>query len=267
MCVRVWQRLNAVAFRLTGGCMFGCAACAWLVGWRFAHSGAVGNVATPEPQGHGYTHGDSNLTAKTTLAAGMDNDCGRYFGTDDGPLAEAISSGYVPKETWYAPVRTRRLMRRPRLDSACNLPPLFDWSLQVSRKLMSCHAMPCRVVRVRAGWRRMTSLKNLFRVQMRLGMFDPDAAQPFRSYGLEKVDTPEHRELTLDAARQGMTLVKNENKALPLAKKTNLGIALVGPNAVSTHRARSALCFRTVDAENISRRAAEILLSDRLHLF
>ena len=29
----------------------------------------------------------------------------------------------------------------------------------------------------------------------------------------------------------------------------------------------SALCFRTVDAENISRRAAEILLSDRLHLF
>jgi beta-glucosidase-like glycosyl hydrolase len=128
----------------------------------------------------------------------------------------------------------------------------------------------------------MTSLKNLFRVQMRLGMFDPDAAQPFRSYGLEKVDTPEHRELTLDAARQGMTLVKNENKALPLAKKTNLGIALVGPNAVSTHRATihlhtyaalralidmSALCFRTVDAESISRRAAEILLSDRLHLF
>ena len=35
-------------------------------------------------------------------------------------------------------------------------------------------------------------------------MFDPDSVQPFRKYGLEKVDTPAHRELTLEAARQGM---------------------------------------------------------------
>ena len=38
--------------------------------------GAVGNVANAEPSGHGFTHDDSNLTAKTTLEAGMDNDCG-----------------------------------------------------------------------------------------------------------------------------------------------------------------------------------------------
>ena len=41
-------------------------------------------------------------------------------------------------------------------------------------------------------------------------------------------------DLVLEAARQGMTLVKNDNKALPLAKNANLDIALVGPNADAT---------------------------------
>ena len=67
--------------------------------------GAVGNVANAEPSGHGFTHDDSNLTAKTTLEAGMDNDCGRYFGADNGTLAEALSSGYVPKESWMPPLK------------------------------------------------------------------------------------------------------------------------------------------------------------------
>ncbi len=41
-------------------------------------------------------------------------------------------------------------------------------------------------------------------------------------------------ELVLEAARQGMTLVKNDNKALPLSKHADLDIALVGPNADAT---------------------------------
>ena len=74
-------------------------------GYITSDCGAVGNVAFAEPSGHGFTHDDSNLTAKTTLEAGMDNDCGRYFGADNGTLAEALSSGYVPKESWMPPLK------------------------------------------------------------------------------------------------------------------------------------------------------------------
>ena len=37
---------------------------------------------------------------------------------------------------------------------------------------------------------------------MRLGIFDPDAVQPYRSYGAERIDTPAHRQLALEAANQ-----------------------------------------------------------------
>ena len=30
---------------------------------------------------------------------------GRYFGADNGTLAEALSSGYVPKESWMPPLK------------------------------------------------------------------------------------------------------------------------------------------------------------------
>ena len=48
------------------------------------------------------------------------------------------------------------------------------------------------------------AMSNMLKVQMRLGMFDPDEKVPYRSWGLDMVDTPAHRALTLDAARQGM---------------------------------------------------------------
>ena len=53
--------------------------------------GAVGNVANAEPSGHGFTHDDSNLTAKTTLEAGMDNDCGE--------LASGLHSSQDARDT------------------------------------------------------------------------------------------------------------------------------------------------------------------------
>lgn len=79
-----------------------------------------------------------------------------------------------------------------------------------------------------------TAAKNLFRVQMRLGMFDPDEMQPYRQLRAESVDTPAHRALALEAARQGMVLVKNLNQTLPLTQGTTKKIAAVGPNADAT---------------------------------
>ena len=83
-----------------------------------------------------------------------------------------------------------------------------------------------------AQWER--AARNLFRVQMRLGMFDPDELQPFRSLGAEAVDTPPHRTLALDAARQGLVLAKNAEHRLPFSKSSLRSIAVLGPHANAT---------------------------------
>lgn len=86
---------------------------------------------------------------------------------------------------------------------------------------------------------RESALGHLLRVQMRLGMFDPDDRQPFRQYQTDRVDTAAHRSLALSAARQGMTLVKNTNAALPLSASTIKSIAVVGPHANATDALQS----------------------------
>jgi len=83
------------------------------------------------------------------------------------------------------------------------------------------------------------ALANLIRVQMRLGMFDPDAGQPFRTFGAAMVDTAAHRQLALEAARQGVVLVKNDGGALPLSRSAVRTLAAVGPNAAATRTMQS----------------------------
>ena len=75
------------------------------------------------------------------------------------------------------------------------------------------------------------SLARLFTVRMRLGQFDPPSSQPWGGYGLERVDTPEHRALAMDAALQGFVLLQNDKAALPL--KPGATIAVLGPNSDS----------------------------------
>ena len=59
------------------------------------------------------------------------------------------------------------------------------------------------------------ALQNQFRVQMRLGMFDPDADQIYRQYTTTFIDAPPHRALALDAARQSIVLLKNAKNVRP----------------------------------------------------
>jgi beta-glucosidase len=74
------------------------------------------------------------------------------------------------------------------------------------------------------------SVKRLFTVRFRLGMFDPPQNVPFSRLGLDQLEAPAHQALALKMARESMVLLKNEDRLLPL-KKDLSSIAIVGPNA------------------------------------
>ena len=73
------------------------------------------------------------------------------------------------------------------------------------------------------------AVKRLFRTRMRLGMFDPPEQVPYSAIPYEVVNSPEHRALTLQAARESIVLLKNDG-LLPLSKEIG-SIAVIGPNA------------------------------------
>ena len=74
------------------------------------------------------------------------------------------------------------------------------------------------------------AVKNLMRIRFRLGMFDPPALVKYAQIPFSENDSPEHRALSLKAARESLVLLKNDKNALPL-KKDLKTIAVIGPNA------------------------------------
>jgi beta-glucosidase len=74
------------------------------------------------------------------------------------------------------------------------------------------------------------SLIRLLIGRMRLGMFDPPEQVAYAQIPYSVNDSAEHRALALQAARQSLVLLKNEDHALPLSK-TIRHIAVIGPNA------------------------------------
>jgi len=78
------------------------------------------------------------------------------------------------------------------------------------------------------------SVKRLFTARFRLGMFDPPEQVPYAQIPFSVVDSPEHRELALEAARQSLILLKNEDNLLPLNVSSVSSIAVIGPNADET---------------------------------
>lgn len=80
-----------------------------------------------------------------------------------------------------------------------------------------------------------SALTNTITVQMRLGMYDGDPSkQPFGNLGPRDVCTPAHQNLALEAARQGIVLLKNDGHALPLSPSHLRSVAVIGPNSDAT---------------------------------
>ncbi|CAA0829382.1 Probable beta-D-xylosidase 2 [Striga hermonthica] len=78
------------------------------------------------------------------------------------------------------------------------------------------------------------ALAHLLTVQMRLGMFDG----PYQRYGYlgpKHVCTKDHKKLALEAAQQGIVLLKNNNQLLPLSAGRLRSVAVIGPNSNATN--------------------------------
>lgn len=74
-----------------------------------------------------------------------------------------------------------------------------------------------------------SALINLFSVQARLGFFDGNPREGmFGELGAQNVCTAQHKTLALEAARQGIVLLKNENRFLPLDKNAISSLTVIG---------------------------------------
>ena len=74
------------------------------------------------------------------------------------------------------------------------------------------------------------SLRRLFTIRYRLGMFDPPSMVKYAQTPFSVLEAPEHKAHALKMAQQSIVLLKNENNTLPLNKKIKK-IAVLGPNA------------------------------------
>ncbi|MDR1500487.1 MAG: glycoside hydrolase family 3 C-terminal domain-containing protein [Tannerellaceae bacterium] len=77
------------------------------------------------------------------------------------------------------------------------------------------------------------SLRRLFKIRFRLGMFDPRESVPYADTPLSVLESEPHKAHALKMARESIVLLRNEGGLLPLDKKKVKKIAVVGPNADS----------------------------------
>jgi len=74
------------------------------------------------------------------------------------------------------------------------------------------------------------SLRRLFKIRFRLGMFDPPALVKYAQVPAAALESQSHRDHALKMARESIVLLRNESHLLPLSKSVKK-IAVLGPNA------------------------------------
>ena len=79
-----------------------------------------------------------------------------------------------------------------------------------------------------------TALSRLLRTRFKLGMFDEPEKSPYHHLGRDVINCEKHRNLSLEAARKSIVLLKNDNNLLPLDDSPKK-IALIGPGAANAH--------------------------------
>lgn len=74
------------------------------------------------------------------------------------------------------------------------------------------------------------SLARLFKIQFKLGMYDPADRVPYTTIGREVIECDAHKAHAYKMAQESMVLLKNNKNILPLNASKIKRIALIGPN-------------------------------------
>jgi beta-glucosidase len=77
------------------------------------------------------------------------------------------------------------------------------------------------------------AVTKVLRAKFIAGLFDDPYVDP--DYAEKITNSPEHQQLALKAARETLTLLKNQNSLLPLDRNKYKRIAVIGPNAADVH--------------------------------
>ena len=76
-----------------------------------------------------------------------------------------------------------------------------------------------------------TAVRRILLSRFRLGLYDPPDMVEYSKIPMSVVDSPKHRQLAREVARQAIVLLENKSNLLPLDKKSIRSIAVIGPNA------------------------------------
>lgn len=81
------------------------------------------------------------------------------------------------------------------------------------------------------------AVRNILKVRFRLGQFDEDpSANPYHDVTLSNMCSQEHTEIALQATKESIVLLKNENNILPIVEKKIKKVAVIGPTANAVYR-------------------------------
>jgi len=75
------------------------------------------------------------------------------------------------------------------------------------------------------------AVRRILTVRFRLGEFDPPEMVPYRQLSFDIVGSAEHRELSLETARQSLVLQQNDGEILPFDPSAIQTLAVIGPHA------------------------------------
>ena len=107
-------------------------------------------------------------------------------------------------------------------------------AVRAGTDLNCCSTYPYLVKAVEQGLIREAELdvpvQRILTAMMKLGMFDPAASVAYTQIPYATVESKEHVDIALQAARKSMVLLKNEGNTLPFRKDVKK-VAVIGPNA------------------------------------
>jgi beta-glucosidase len=129
----------------------------------------------------------------------------------------AISDFYSSHEVSSDPIHAAAKGVLAGTDVECAGPAYKQLPEAVERGLISEEEIDQSLMRVLVG-------------RFDLGEMDDDALVPWTKIPVSVVNCDEHKKLTLEMARESMTLLQNKNNSLPISKSVKK-IAVIGPNA------------------------------------